>query len=73
MRFDQPLSAFALESSGPAACALGGAHTLTLPAEAPANGLADLAGRLAMAAEAPAEGTVRVVSAQTFPPVTLTL
>jgi hypothetical protein len=31
MRFDLPLTAFALESAGAAARALGGCHTLTLP------------------------------------------
>lgn len=49
MRFDQSITAFALESSGAAAGALGVCHTLTLPATA----LAAAAETAPLQAEAP--------------------
>lgn len=67
MRFDQSITAFALESSGAAAGALGVCHTLTLPAAA----LAAAAETALLQAEAPhANLAVSTASGQ---PASLTL
>jgi hypothetical protein len=74
MRFDQPLTAFALQSSGAAACALGRAHTFTVaaadnPTEAEQRLLAQLA--LPAARGLQSAGSVRI-QLEPAPGLTLT-
>jgi hypothetical protein len=71
MRFDLPMTAFALESSGAAACALSGAHTLTLPLEAAEAG--EARGLLALAETAAASAWQLAVATESPAPLTLTL
>lgn len=73
MRFDSPLTAFALESSGGAAHALGGAHTLTVPAPLRGEAALELLGRLGLASAAVEAQTHRVTVPAVAPPcLTLT-
>ncbi|HET6829559.1 MAG TPA: hypothetical protein VFH35_12805 [Ramlibacter sp.] len=67
MRFDQSITAFALESSGAAAGALGVCHTLTLPATA----LAAASETALLQAEAPPVNLA--VSTASEQPASLTL
>lgn len=67
MRFDQSITAFALESSGAAAGALGLCHTLTLPATA----LASAADAALAQEEAPRAS--QAISTAACPPASLTL
>lgn len=69
MRFDQSITAFALESSGAAAGALGVCHTLTLPASALAAAAA--ADTVLLAADAPQPS--QVISTASRPAASLTL
>lgn len=72
MRFDLPLTAFALEASGAAAGALSGAHTLTLPVGmAPEAG--EVLARLALAASGEAAEWRVAVALAAPEPVTITL
>ena len=72
MRFDLPLTAFALESSGAAACALSGAHTLTLPAEVSAEA-EDILARLSLAESGEGGGWQAGIGPHAPPTVTITL
>jgi hypothetical protein len=72
MRFDLPLTAFALESSGAAAGALGAAHTLTLPAQLRDQAPLELLGRLALAGTVN-EGESHQVRVPASAPPSLTL
>ena len=72
MRFDLPLTAFALESSGAAAGALCGAHTLTLP-PAVAQESGEVLARLALAVAADGAQWHIAVPPEAPEPLTITL